>query len=64
MNPAQEKWRPRNGIYAAPGKDFLSSCDEANKIAIELGDRSVGGNEWSRKVTDILDIFLGTIAKT
>lgn len=53
--PAVEKWRPKDGIYAAPGKDFAASCDEANNIAIELTDKSVSGNEWSCRVTNILD---------
>lgn len=53
--PAVQKWRPKDGIYAAPGKGFAASCDEANNIAIELTDKSVSGNEWSCRVTNILD---------
>ncbi|MBR0774441.1 hypothetical protein JQ543_02590 [Bradyrhizobium diazoefficiens] len=54
--PALEKWRPKDGIYAAPGKDFAASCDEANNIAIELKDKFVSGNEWGCRVTNVLDL--------
>ena len=59
--PAKEKWRPKDGIYAAPGKDFAASCDEANNIAIELGGKSVSGNEWSCRVTNVHDLEPGSI---
>ena len=25
---ATEKWRPKDGLYASPGKDFVSECME------------------------------------
>jgi len=26
---ASEKWRPKDGVYASPGKDFVASCEES-----------------------------------
>jgi hypothetical protein len=51
----QAKWRPEDGIYAAPGKDFLASCSEYDDIVIDLRDRSVSGNEWSCKITSVVN---------
>lgn len=45
-----EKWQPKDGIYASPGKDFEADCNEAHFIVIELGNNSVIGNEWSCKI--------------
>lgn len=49
--PAPERWQPKDGIYASPGKDFEGDCDEIHYIEIELADKSVSGNEWSCKIT-------------
>jgi hypothetical protein len=54
--PVSNKWRPKDGVYAAPGKDFKSSCDEANDITIELGDKSVNGYEWGCNIKQLLDL--------
>jgi hypothetical protein len=54
--PPTEKWRPKDGVYASPGKDFEQDCDEAGYIVIDLAEKSVGGNEWNCKVTK----FTGT----
>src|SRR3954451_2822758 len=59
--PPEGSWRPKDGIYAAPGKDFAASCDAANNIAIELGGKSVSGNEWSCRVTKIFDLDSNSI---
>ena len=48
--PPTEKWRPKDGVYASPGKDFESDCNEAHFIVIELAEKSVSGNEWSCKI--------------
>ena len=52
--PAFDKWRPKTGAYAEPGKNFESNCDEGNDMTI--GDRSVSGSEWGcdfKKITDL-----------
>lgn len=49
--PPIEKWRPKDGIYASPGKDFEADCNEAHYIEIELAEKSVSGNEWSCTIT-------------
>lgn len=49
--PATERWLPKDGIYASPGKDFEANCEEAHYIEIELSRNSVSGNEWSCEIT-------------
>ena len=49
--PATERWQPKDGIYASPGKDFEADCNEAHYIEIELAEKSVSGNEWSCEIT-------------
>jgi hypothetical protein len=52
---AFDRWRPKDGAYAAPGKDFQSSCDERNDMTIDLRGKSVHGYEWGctiKKMTD------------
>lgn len=41
--PAFDKWRPTAGVYAEPGKNFQSSCDESGGLTIDLGEKSVSG---------------------
>jgi hypothetical protein len=48
--PATEQWRPKDGIYATPGKDFEQDCNEAGYIVIDLAERSVSGYEWSCEI--------------
>jgi hypothetical protein len=56
IGSAIDKWRPKNGAYAAPGKNFRSSCDEGNDITIDLGGKSVNGYEWGCRVKKIIDL--------
>ncbi|MGL9620922.1 hypothetical protein QRQ56_23185 [Bradyrhizobium sp. U531] len=52
--PAFDKWRPKDGAYAEPGKNFESNCDEGNDMTI--GAKSVSGSEWVcdfKKITDL-----------
>lgn len=53
--PTTEKWRPKDGPYASPGKDFNNQCGEYGDIVIEFADKSVSGHEWSCKVTKLTD---------
>src|SRR5262245_39067896 len=55
VTPPTEKWQPKDGIYASPGKDFEADCGEAHYIEIELAEKSVSGNEWSCKITKRAD---------
>lgn len=53
---ASDRWRPKDGAYAAPGKDFQSSCNERNDMTIDLHGKAVHGYEWGctvRKMTDL-----------
>ena len=54
-NSSMEKWRPKDGRYASPGKDFLSECMESGYFYIDLAKRSIGGNEWSCEVKRLTD---------
>lgn len=54
--PTFDKWRPKAGVYAEPGKNFQSNCDESGGLTIDLGEKSVSGYEWGcdvRKITDV-----------
>ena len=59
--PSTERWRPKDGVYASPGKDFEQDCDEAGYIVVDLAKKSVGGNEWNCNVTKSTDAGRGAI---
>lgn len=49
------KWRPKDGLYAGPDKDFNSQCSEYGDIIIGLAEKYISGHEWGcqiKKVTD------------
>ena len=52
---AVEKWRPKDGLYAAPGNDFKDRCRDSTEIAIELAKKSISGSEWSCEITKLTD---------
>jgi hypothetical protein len=52
---AIEKWRPKDGLYASPDKDFEMQCGEFGELVISLSEKSVGGNEWSCKINRLTD---------
>jgi hypothetical protein len=54
-NPAIAIWRPKDGLYAHPGKDFDSRCGEYGDIIIGLTEKSVSGHEWDCNVTKRTD---------
>jgi hypothetical protein len=56
-----EKWRPKDGVYASPGKDFVASCGESAYLGIELTKKRVGGNEWGCDITEITDTAPGAV---
>src|SRR5438309_1270226 len=60
-NSPMEKWRPKDGRYASPGKDFLSECMECGYFYIDLAKRSIGGNEWSCEVKRLTDAARASI---
>ena len=53
--PSSEKWRPKEGVYAAPGADFSPRCGEDGDFIIELRDNSISGNEWSCEIKKLTD---------
>lgn len=57
--PTFDKWRPKAGAYAEPGKNFESSCDEGNDMTIS--EKSVSGYEWSCDVKRIIDLGSGSL---
>ena len=57
-----EQWRPTDGYYESPGKNFDSDCRrEYGVFTIELAERSVHGFEWNCKVDKISDMDSGAI---
>lgn len=56
LAPTFDKWRPKGGVYAQPGKNFQSSCDERDDITIDLSGKSVSGSEWGCDVKKIVDL--------
>ncbi|WP_404437273.1 hypothetical protein [Bradyrhizobium daqingense] len=54
--PPFDKWRPKAGVYAEPGKNFQSNCDDSGGLTVDLGERSVNGHEWGCKVKKIIDL--------
>jgi hypothetical protein len=53
-NPTTEKWRPKDGVYAAP-KDFNNQCLEFGDVVIQLAAKLIKGNEWNCKITKLTD---------
>jgi hypothetical protein len=45
--PAIEKWRPKDGIYAVTGKGFTERCENLGDFSVELGEKTITGDEWS-----------------
>ena len=50
-----EKWRPKEGIYAVPNKNFESWCGEFGDLFVELAAKRIGGHEWSCDITRLTD---------
>ena len=59
--PAFDKWRPKAGVYAEPGKNFQSNCDESGGLTIDLGEKSVSGYEWGCDVKKITELGSGSL---
>jgi hypothetical protein len=50
LKSATEKWRPRDGLYASPGKNFDSWCGEYGDLNIQLSEKSISGHEWGCEI--------------
>lgn len=62
--PSFDKWRPKAGVYAEPGKNFQSNCDESGGLTIDLGGKSVSGYEWGCDVKKITELGSGSLKVT
>jgi hypothetical protein len=61
-NPAAEKWRPTDGLYAAPGAGFSASCDQdSDHVLVDLNENEINGHEWGCTVTKLTDAAPGVI---
>ena len=60
-SPATEKWRPNDGLYAMPGRDFDASCGEYGDVIVALSESHIGGSEWGCKVTRLTDTAPGAV---
>jgi hypothetical protein len=47
---APDRWRPKDGLYASPGKDFDSWCGEYGDLNIQLSEKSISGHEWGCEI--------------
>lgn len=55
-------WRPTDGYYESPGKDFDADCRKDHGVfTIELAKKWVGGFEWNCDVNKITDTAPGAI---
>jgi hypothetical protein len=45
IKPMTEKWRPKDGPYAIPGKDFDDSCMEFGDVVIDIAANRTGHSE-------------------
>ncbi|MCP3464911.1 hypothetical protein [Bradyrhizobium sp. CCGUVB23] len=61
LAPTFDKWRPKAGVYAEPGNNFQSSCDERNDVTIDVSGKSVSGYEWACEVKKLLDLAPGSL---
>jgi hypothetical protein len=61
LKPAEEKWRPKEGIYAETGTNFGLRCGEGGDLVVDLKDNYISGNEWGCKVTRLSDTAAGAI---
>lgn len=59
--PVTDKWRPKEGTYAAPGQDFIDRCGEFGDFIVSLAEKEISGNEWSCEVTKLTDTAPGAI---
>ena len=61
QHPNTEKWRPKEGTYAAPGADFNARCGEYGDVIVELAEKRISGNEWGCDVSKLTDTAPGAI---
>jgi len=61
VKPAVEKWRPKDGTYAALGANFAMRCGEFGDLIIELAEKSIRGSESRCSVVKLADVAPGTI---
>jgi hypothetical protein len=60
-NPAAEKWRAKDGLYAEPGADLGERCMDHNELIVELADKSISGDEWNCKISKFTDFAPGSV---
>jgi len=56
-----EKWRPKDGLYAAPGARFNDRCMERTEVFVELTDKSIGGDEYNCKISKLTETGPGAV---
>ena len=61
VKPEVEKWRPKDGVYARSGKDFIERCGNFGDFVVELGKKTITGDEWICDVIKIMDDRPGAI---
>ena len=55
------KWRPKDGVYMTPGKNFDQQCQEFGNLRILLKRKEIGGIESTCKIAKLTDTVPGAI---
>jgi hypothetical protein len=61
IKASSQKWRPKNGIYETPDKDFAKQCKETTSFTVELDEKRISGNEWGCEITKLTDMGVSAI---
>jgi hypothetical protein len=56
-----ERWRPKDGTYAAPDKHFDDQCGEFGDVILEFAEKAVLANERSCSIEKLRDTAPGAI---
>ena len=60
VTPAQQKWRPTDGLYAAPDLEFKSSRHDGD-LNVEIAENNISGYEWGWAISKLTDTAPGAI---
>jgi hypothetical protein len=58
---APDRWRPKDGTYAAPGPEFGARCGEYGDTQIDWSSKFISGGEEGCKISRLSDPVPGSI---
>ena len=56
-----DRWRPKEGIYAEPRRNFMEQCSNFGDFAVELNKKTITGDEWICDVVKLAETNTSTI---